>query len=180
MKYGIDVYTSPGTIEALKLNSHRAKHVEAGKKYSVGNFDVIPFDVKHDCPQPFGYMVRHKEMGVMVFLTDSFYSPRKFKDVNHFMVEVNYDPIILQENVNKGVIPAFVARRVMESHMSIDTCIDLLKANDLSKVVNIVLIHLSDSNSNPEDFKERVKKATGKNVIVARKNMKINFDQIPF
>lgn len=40
--------------------------------------------------------------------------------------------------------------------MSFETCIDALKANDLTGVKNIVLIHLSPQNSNAKLFKNKV------------------------
>ena len=40
--------------------------------------------------------------------------------------------------------------------MSYDTCISALKANDLTMCKNIVLIHLSDRNSNAKEFREGV------------------------
>jgi hypothetical protein len=64
--------------------------------------------------------------------------------------------------------------------MSLDTCIKTLKANDLSLVNNIVLIHLSDSNSNEIEFKKEVKQATGKTVTVANNGISIDFNKTPF
>ena len=56
----------------------------------------------------------------------------------------------------------------------------MLSRNDLSKVNNIVLIHLSDSNSNAVEFKNAVRKATNCNVTVADANQTIPFDKTPF
>jgi phosphoribosyl 1,2-cyclic phosphodiesterase len=44
---------------------------------------------------------------------------------------------------------------------------EFLKANDLSKVQQIVLIHLSDGNSDEALFKTEIQKLTGKPVYVA-------------
>jgi hypothetical protein len=55
--------------------------------------------------------------------------------------------------------------------MSLET-LELLGKNDLSKVNNIVLIHLSDSNSNEIEFKN-ARKATNCNVIVSDANQTI-------
>lgn len=70
--------------------------------------------------------------------------------------------------------------RVIKNHFNIDNCIDLLKSNDLTEVNNIVLIHLSDGNSDESDFKLRVEDATGKNVSVAAAGMGIDFGITPF
>jgi hypothetical protein len=64
--------------------------------------------------------------------------------------------------------------------MSLDTCIETLRMNDLSAVNNIVLIHLSDSNSNAEAFQAAVREATGKTVHIASKGLDINFNKTPF
>jgi hypothetical protein len=45
--------------------------------------------------------------------------------------------------------------------MEIGTVEKMLSANDLSKVRNIVLLHLSSGNSNGPDFKDRIQKQTG-------------------
>jgi ribonuclease BN (tRNA processing enzyme) len=70
---------------------------------------------------------------------------------------------------------------VIESHMSLSTCKDLLKANDLSQVNNIVLIHLSDGNSDAKRFEAEVQEVTGKTVHVANAGLVIeNFNKQPF
>jgi len=56
----------------------------------------------------------------------------------------------------------------------------MLSANDLSQVNNIVLIHLSDSNSDEIQFQNEVSELTGKNVTVASNGMTINFNKTPF
>jgi hypothetical protein len=57
---------------------------------------------------------------------------------------------------------------------------ETLLANDLSAVNNIVLIHLSDCNSNALEFQQGIKKATGKTVHIANKLMILKFNKTPF
>lgn len=57
--------------------------------------------------------------------------------------------------------------------MSLETCIDTLKANDLSFVQNIVLLHLSNNNSDANNFKNSVEGATGIPTIVADKGVTV-------
>lgn len=87
---------------------------------------------------------------------------------------------ILQANIERGRIPELLRSRTLQSHMSLETCKEALKANDLSQVNNIVLIHLSDGNSNAIEFKEDVFNLTKKSVNVAESGMKINFNKHPF
>ena len=98
----------------------------------------------------------------------------RFPGLSHIMIEANYEPERL-ERANK-----FLRDRIMPSHMSIETCIDTLTSTDLSQVINIVLIHLSDTNSNADEFIHRVEGMTGKQVFVAEKGLKIPFNKEPF
>lgn len=82
------------------------------------------------------------------------------------MIECNYSQRILNENVESGRVPEFLMHRVMQSHFSLENLLVFLKANDLSKVQEIHLLHLSDSNSYEALFKQEVQAATGKLVYV--------------
>lgn len=177
---GINVYCSPGTWKAMGVFSHRIKPVHNLKQCSIGEFKILPFLVKHDAKEPFGFLIHHPDCGNVLFLTDSYYVTHKFQDLNNIIIEANYSSDIVNQRLSEGGIHAKLRERVIESHMSIDTCKELLKANDLSAVNNIVLIHLSDSNSNANEFKQQVQELTGKTVTVAEKGMSINFSKTPF
>lgn len=177
---GVDVYCSAGTKKAMGVESHRIKILPVKSITTIGEFTVIPFDVKHDCAEPFGFLIHHKECGNLLFVTDTYYVGHTFKGLNNILIEANYDQKIVDQRLKDGNIHVKVRDRVIESHMSLETCKGLLLANDLSAVNNIVLIHLSDGNSNASDFKQQVQELTGKTVTVAGKNMEINFDKSPF
>ncbi len=179
---GIRVCTSAGTAKACGIDSsHRYMQIEKQKKFKVGGFTVLPFDVKHDAMEPMGFIIHHDETGKVLFLTDTYYVPYTFKGLNNIIVEANYSQEIIDQKVRDGASPEFLRNRVLQSHMSLDTCKQLLKANDLSQVNNIVLIHLSDSNSNAEQFKREIESCSGKNVHVADAGVVIeNFKKSPF
>ena len=179
---GIDVYASEGCHEAMgTYGTHRAKTLVAGKATHVGPFKVMAFDIKHDAAEPLGFLINHPECGTVLFLTDSYYSEYRFSGLNNIIVEANYCQKILDRKVEEGMNPKFLRDRVITSHMNIETCKDLLRANDLSQVNNIVLIHLSDGNSDAERFKREVQEVTGKTVHVAEAGLVIeNFNRKPF
>lgn len=183
IKSGIPVYTSQGTIDAVsqKLNSDFGMNpIQVGRRYQIGKFGVMPFDILHDCNQPFGFLIHHEEMGLCAFITDTHYIPNRFKGLNQILIEANYEAQILDDNLWNGKIDNMRYQRVLRSHMSLETCIDALKANDLTGVQNIVLIHLSPQNSNAELFKNKVIEATGKNVHIALKGLTIDFNKDPY
>lgn len=181
-KAGIDVYASHGTIVAVGADgNHRTKTVVPFKIYEIGSFKVMPFDVKHDAAEPLGFLINHPETGNVLFLTDTYYVPYTFKNLHNIIVEANYSTAIIERKRSTGSLHNFLADRIIKSHMSLETCIELLKSNNLSKVNNIILIHLSDGNSDALHFKNEVEKVTGKNVQVADEGLLIeNFEKTPF
>lgn len=181
MSSGIDVWASAGTHVARKTDeSHRARTLINKVPVKIGNFKILPFDVKHDAAEPMGFLINHKDCGNVLFLTDTYYSPYKFANLHNIIIEANFSQKIIDEKVASGASEEFLRNRILKSHLSLENCVDLLDANDLTKVNNIVLIHLSDTNSHEADFKKCIEINTGKNVTVASNNMKINFKKTPF
>lgn len=180
LKAGITVLCSEGTQEKISTGLLQPFKIYHGKKVKIGNFEIMPFDIIHDAAQPFGFIIKHPECGKILFLTDTYYSEYTFKGLNHFLIEANYCQNIIKEKLESGSINLSVKRRIETSHMSIQTTKELLKANDLSRVMSICLIHLSFANSNAQQFKSEVESLTGKMVYVADRGLEYNIDLIPF
>ena len=143
------------------------QHVEARREFCIGTFRILPFEAEHDVPC-FGYQVTSTATDErLVYITDSAYVRYTFTGLTHIMIEANYDEDIMLGNVRDEKIPFSLAERVAGTHMSIDTLIDLLRANDMTKVRQIYLLHLSDNNSDAEVFKKLVQQETGAEVYIA-------------
>lgn len=179
LDHGIVTYSSEETHKACgTAKHHRAGFLTLNKEtIRLGNFKVMAFDVRHDAADPCGFLIHHPDCGKVLFLTDTFYCPYKFEGLNNIIIEANFSREIMGE---KLYAMEFLKNRILKSHMSLETCKGFLKDSDLSKVNNIVLIHLSDTNSNEIQFKKEVAELTGKNVHVASNGMKINFNKTPF
>lgn len=184
LEAGINVYASRGTAEEsmqyVKKKVMSMTPVRQQELFTVGGFSVNSFDTQHDSAEPTGFLIHHKETGIVLFATDTYYLRYKFANLSHVMLECNYDEEIINRNVKEKIVPEFVKQRVQHSHMSLETHIDTLKANDLSSVNTVVLLHLSAHNSNPELFKKRVEEETGKLVYVAEKGLDIPFNKNMF
>lgn len=168
------IYTSAGTIKAAGMdNDGNVTALQEKVQYKLGNFTVMPFLVEHDAPEPFGYLIKHPDFGLLLFATDTYYLRYKFKGLNYIMLECNYDKKYLDENVRERIIPMQVRERVVRSHLSCTYCIKTLQANDLSTVRMIILLHLSHNNGKEYDFSHRVKYATGKQTVFAKKGLQI-------
>lgn len=170
---GINVYASFGTFEMLNIENHRTKIVESEKVFKVGNFTVLPFEVKHDAKEPLGFLIKHEAIGNLLFLTDSYYCEYNFNNLNHILVECNYTKDILDENIENGVIPISLRNRITRSHFELRNVIDFLRSNDLSMVETITIIHLSSQNSDEEYFIKEIEKNIGMPIKASRKGMEI-------
>lgn len=144
------------------------------KTMKIGEFTVKPFDLTtidgswthtdangEPCPI-FGFLITHKEMGRMLYITDCELIKWKFKDINNILLGVNYD----KDLVDKDNDPK--TRHVFRGHLSIDTACDFVKANYSDNLQNVIMCHLSSENSDSDSFIEKMKKvAYGANVDVA-------------
>ena len=177
----IPVYMSSGTCEALHLSPESCAHcAQPFTELRIGSFRVIPFPVQHDAAEPFGWLIQHPECGNVLFATDTYYIKYRFPKLSNILIECNYRLDLLQHNVQRRSIDHTRYARTIESHMSYETCLSTLLANNLSKVNNIVLIHLSADNSNEREFTNGIAKATCKNVIAASSGTEIDFNKTPF
>lgn len=167
LKAGIDCYMSTGTANAVNVEHHRIKTVQAKKPFKVGTFQIMAFDVQHDVSEPFGFLIMNKEGDRLLFATDTYYIKYKFHRLTHIMIECNYSAAILDANIALGTVPQVMKKRLTRSHFSLENVKEFFKANDLSQVEEIHLLHLSDSNSDEGLFKEEIMKLTGKPVYIA-------------
>lgn len=156
-----------------------AKIVQPGHGYKVGDFKVIPFEVQHDVPA-FGYQIDHPDMGRLVFLTDTFYCEYTFDNVATWLIEANYADDILDKNIAGGRVPPSMRSRLLKSHMELETTKGILQTNDLKHTQDIVLIHLSDGNSDEARFVREIVGMTGKPTIAAKKGVDLWIGKLPY
>lgn len=133
--------------------------------YRFGPWAVIPFDVKHDVPN-LGFVLATRT-DRMLYLTDTPFTKYRFEGLTRIVIETNYSLEILKRKVQNGDLNGLLAARIVRSHLGLERAIELLKANDLSKVTEIWLTHLSNSNSDEAAFTEAVQRATGIPTYVA-------------
>ena len=182
LRLGVEVWASAGTHVALGTDTHhRARVIIPEVTVQVGPFKVRAFPVEHDAAEPFGFLIWHPESGTILFLTDSAYSTYKFDGLNNIIIEANYSLGILDRRLHDEETPRFLRDRIIRNHMNLETCVELLRANNLAAVNKIVLIHLSDGNSHERDFISAVRAAIGREAIIARDGLRIpHFNKTPF
>lgn len=169
---GVDVYASREAWEqgiGGAMASHRAKTLRPRSYVGIHNtWWLVPFDAVHDADGTLGFLINHDwidglelKQDSLLYLSDSAYCPHTFNGLTHICVEANYSDDLLKENAMAGRLNVDVAKRTIQTHSSIERVVDMLRANDLSKVEAIYLLHLSRANSDWRAFKDQVQKATG-------------------
>jgi len=164
---GIDIYTSKETIAAAHLSGHRLFSLSP-QPVQLGQFTIKCFPVPHGIPT-LGFLIKHPCAGSILFVTDAACIPNRFCNLNHILIEANYEDSILTND------------RAVGHHMSLDTCLGFLRANELSLVRNIVLLHLSSGNSDAKMFADSVQSIAPKaSVWIADKSLEVNLSKYPF
>jgi phosphoribosyl 1,2-cyclic phosphodiesterase len=146
------------------------------KVIQTKSWKVMPLAVVHDV-ETYCFLIENTETGRFLFLTDSHYCSYTFPGLNNILLETNYCQEILDRNVFSGKTNTALRARIIHSHMELQTAKEILMANDLRQVNNIVLLHLSDSNSDAARFKREVIEVTGKQVYIAEKGLTIPFNK---
>lgn len=171
---GIKVLALEDVFVSHNLSNHSfCKTIEPMHGYKIGSFKIFAIPVSHDVPC-LGFIVEHQEMGKMLFITDTMMLEYVMPKLDHIMIEVNYCDKILQENIDAGIVPVSMRDRLLHSHMELQTAKDIIRANDLSEVKELILLHLSDNNSHSELFKEEMERVSGKTVYIARNGLELN------
>lgn len=165
LKASMDVYMSQATKDEIGIEHNRIRSFKNKQQFRVGSFTILPFDIKHDV-ENHGFLIQSDTGKRLLFASDTYYVRYKFNDLTHLMIECNYSESILSEQEEREYIHPALARRIRASHFSLENVLEFLKANDLSKVEEIHLLHLSSSNSDEDMFKKAVQEATGKLVFV--------------
>jgi len=146
MALGVDVYTSPGTAKACGLSGHRLHQVVQTVKFNIEGMKVMPIKTQHDASEPLGFVINCKSENLL-YATDTYYLEYRFSGLNYIIVECNYAIETLDRNIKAGRIPRELRRRLLKSHFSLENVVKFLKASDLKRCRQIVLVHLSDGNS---------------------------------
>ncbi len=160
LNYGVNVGMSQETAEALGVQEHhRIVFLKAGEQKKIGRWTILPFTCVHDVPT-LGFVIAN-DSDRLLFVPDTAYIKNRFNGITIAAIECNFAEDILSRNILNGYLAPVVGHRIRRSHMSLQTVIELLKANDLSRCRQIFLLHLSSGNSDEAQMIKEVQKATG-------------------
>lgn len=169
-----NVYATEGTLREMNvIGHHNARVIKYSKPLCIGDFKVMAFRTQHDAAEPCGFLIVLPNGEKLVFATDTSRLFLRFSGISYWIVECNYDKEILQDNVNNGVVNIGLAKRIVKSHLSLSQLCNMIDVNDFSDTKLILLIHLSNNNSNRKKFVAEIARRTGKQVLAAERGLSI-------
>lgn len=175
LQRGIRILSTEAVIKKALNNTDRLYHFQT---YKLHDFTIVPFLLSHDV-ECFGFYIHHPEMGFLLFVTDTGKLPYKFAEIDHLLIESNYSDQILQHNVFKHHISNAQVARLADTHLSIDKAAKWIKTTK-PKLQTVVLLHLSNGNSNAEQFRQTMYEQTGLYTYIAEKGLSIEINKYPF
>ena len=70
--------------------------------------------------------------------------------------------------------------RIIHSHFELEDVKEFFRANQFTELRDVILLHLSNTNSNAEQFTEEIRTLTKRPVYVADKGLEVDFDLYKF
>ncbi len=159
------IVASKDTLDACEVTSHRLA-VNPWEIVKIAEWSVTAFEVDHDCPGAFGFIIEETETGERtLFVNDTKMLRWDFSDYyfDHIMIECNHD----DETISLKDVRT---KRVAQSHMSLRTTLLTLARMNLGCTKEIWLMHMSDGNSDEKKALESVARQTGLPVYSCQKN----------
>jgi phosphoribosyl 1,2-cyclic phosphodiesterase len=164
-KFGIPIYATKGTIEAIKsvrslgaIDDSLFNEIKADEKFILKDITVNPMAISHDAAQPVAYRFQNgrKHMAVATDLgTYDDYTIDCLQGMDALLLEANHDINMLQV----GPYPYYLKQRILgnKGHLSNE-----LSGRLLSKLLNdnlqtVFLGHLSKENNMAELAYETVR-----------------------
>jgi phosphoribosyl 1,2-cyclic phosphodiesterase len=144
------------------VKAERLEIFSAGKTFSVGDIEVLPFTIPHDAADPVGF--RFLAEGVrLAVATDLGFLPRNVRDhlrgCDGLMLESNHD----LEMLRGGPYPWAVKQRVMSrvGHLSNEALAEFLTTDYDGGAAFLILAHLSEQNNHPDLARVTAERAIG-------------------
>ena len=157
-KYGIPIYATAGTVDAMVRTNALGKipegifhEIQEDEPFMINDLKVNPFTIPHDAAQPVGYRLEHEGHSVGI-ATDlgkyNDYIIENLQGLDALLLEANHDIRMLQV----GKYPYYLKQRILgdRGHLSNENAGRLLCRLLHDNLKAIFLGHLSRENNYEE------------------------------
>lgn len=162
--YGVKLYGNADTLASIKERCIKTEELKHMKSIFIKDLYVTPLQLNHDVDCLGFIIVDTATQEKLLFFTDTNNLNYDLPQFDYIMAECNYDEKILMQNVVSGRIDRSYAERVRKTHFSIDKLEQVIK--EQKKLQRLYIMHLSNDNSNADEFVNRLQAITGRPVEV--------------
>lgn len=167
--YAFQVY-APGEVCDKYPKCHRLDNL---KRYTIGGFIVMPLRVPHGDCECFAYHITMPDGQTLLFCTDAQTLPYRLPNVNTLMIEANFSEGLIIDRLCEGQD----IRSHFNTHMGLNETIKVIKRLNNPNLNKVILIHLSNGNSDIKMFKNRIFSETGIRCEIANQGMTVELKE---
>ncbi|MCD7709004.1 MAG: MBL fold metallo-hydrolase [Clostridiales bacterium] len=154
-RYGIPMYATPGTIEAIysvptvgNIDRSLFHEISPGERFSIGDIDILPVPVSHDAAEPVAYRFGSGGHSAAVLTDLGTYDDEivsQFQGLDILILESNHDVNMLET----GIYPYALKQRILSDrgHLSNEMSGQLLCELLHDGFGAVMLGHLSKENN---------------------------------
>jgi phosphoribosyl 1,2-cyclic phosphodiesterase len=163
-----------------KTGLARVEHFTAGRRFAVGDIEVLPFTTPHDAADPVGFTFECEGLKIGI-ATDLGYMPasvvQHLRGCDGLVVESNHD----LEMLRSGPYPWMVKQRVLSrvGHLSNDSLAQFFRSDYDGSAAFVVLAHLSEHNNHPEIARREAEQALDKHQDLLRNRLLLAMQDAP-
>lgn len=152
-KFDLPVYINQASLRAKAHQLRNVSHslIAEDSRIQINDLTVVPFSVKHDTDNTFGFRISEKNGSTLCYLTDSGIISEDnmliMDQADVLMIEFNYSTDMLWEYPD---YPDYLKERISEYHLSNRQAIDALDKIGIDTFDLIIPAHLSPRTNSPE------------------------------
>lgn len=133
----------------------------------------MPLKVPHGDCECYAYYLELPDGQKGIFATDLECFPYSIKGLNFILIECNNSQELIVDRLCNG----YDARSSFSSHMELEETIKTINRLKNPTLNMVMLLHLSDGNSNERMFKDRIFTATGVKTLIAESGLTVELSE---
>jgi phosphoribosyl 1,2-cyclic phosphodiesterase len=161
-RYDIPVWLTAGTLDVWGKAVPRMNIVNPHQRFVIGDTEIEPYPVPHDAREPCQYVFSDGRSRLGLLSDAGTVTPHiraMLSGCHALLLEANHDAGLLFD----GPYPPSLKKRVggAYGHLSNAQSAELLSSIDCSRLKQLVLIHLSETNNSPARARAAIVSALG-------------------
>lgn len=167
--YGVGIFAPPSVCEMYD----KCSPIEHIHKYSIGGFIIMPLRVPHGDCECYSYYIKTPDEHSIIFCTDAETFPYSISGIDTFLIECNNSVAVCADRILNGG-DSYASSK---NHMELQETISVLQRHQSPILSHIVLLHLSNGNSDEDMFRKSIFEKIGVHpkIAIGGKHFELNF-----